>query len=251
MFLNFSLTSSSQLLMCISVQWHMYQCYLSLNLSFLSHWKVLVFSTLYDDRCALSSFCVFSLFQFLWHNLFFSCNSVICLLLSTIIFVWYFCKVTMCPFKFLSAADAYFFTWDRFVLSYVRFFVIRWFWWLLPEETAEIHHFFLITPLSFTMTWFSFFGCSNCCKITSLFATASSAICWAYFESDSNEEVFYLSWATRTGFLPYDLPVFISKLYECNKVELSDTFLDDFAHFNFFCSNWMVISPFYSFPSPN
>ena len=40
--------------------------------------------------------------------------------------------------------------------------------------------------------------------------------------------MFSLGWATRTYSLPCDLPVFISKIYECKQVELSADFLADF-----------------------
>ena len=70
-----------------------------------------------------------------------------------------------------------------------------------------------------------------CIKSTSLSVKDSSAICLAYFWSDSKEESFSLSWSTRTDSLPCDFPVFISKLSEFKKVELSADFLADFANF--------------------
>ena len=42
---------------------------------------------------------------------------------------------------------------------------------------------------------------------------------------------YYWSWATRTDSLPCDLPVFISKLSQSKKVELSATFLSAFDNF--------------------
>ena len=44
-----------------------------------------------------------------------------------------------------------------------------------------------------------------------------------------------------------DLPVFISKISECNQVEFSAGFLDDLANFNSLCSTWMVSDPFFAF----
>ena len=68
-------------------------------------------------------------------------------------------------------------------------------------------------------------------KRISLSVTYSSAICSADFCSDSKEESFYLSWATMTDSLPCGFPVFISKLSECKKVELSADFLAAFSEF--------------------
>ena len=56
-------------------------------------------------------------------------------------------------------------------------------------------------------------------------------MCLADFWSDSKEESFSQSWETRTDSLPCDLPVFILKLSECKKVELSDAFLAAFVNY--------------------
>ena len=45
------------------------------------------------------------------------------------------------------------------------------------------------------------------------------------------EEIFSMSWATRTDLLTFNLPVFILKIYECKQVELSTDVLADFDHF--------------------
>ena len=79
--------------------------------------------------------------------------------------------------------------------------------------------------------------------ITSLSATASSAICLAYFCSESKEESSSLSLETRTDSLPCDLTVFISKIYECKQVELSTYFLATFANFQ---SPQMILSNYIS-----
>ena len=55
-FLNYFWTYSLQPLMWISIQCPLYQWSISLTLSFISNWKVLLFSTIYDDWCALNPF---------------------------------------------------------------------------------------------------------------------------------------------------------------------------------------------------
>ena len=81
-----------------------------------------MFSTLYGDLCALDPFCVFSLFHYLLHHLFFLCNSVICLFLRTIISIWNWCKISIFLFNSLSAAGEYLFAWTSFVLSSIWIF---------------------------------------------------------------------------------------------------------------------------------
>ena len=67
-------------------------------------------------------FCVFSMFQFPWHNLISSQNSVIWLFFRTIIYVWGFRKRRFYLFNLFSYAAVSFFTWARFVLSFIYFF---------------------------------------------------------------------------------------------------------------------------------
>ena len=141
MFLIFFRTSSSQLLMWISVQWPLYHCSLSMALSFIPRWKVLLFSTLYYDLCALSPFCVFSMFQFLWHNLSLSSNSHICLLCRTIISFWDFCKRALFLFNFIYVVDAYFVPKQALCYLPSDFFVIDWLWWFLPAATDKMNSF--------------------------------------------------------------------------------------------------------------
>ena len=62
--------------------------------------------------------------------------------------------------------------------------------------------------------------------------TASYDICLANIWSDSKEEVFSCSWSTRNDLLTFDLPVFISKLSECKKIEFSEDFLAGFSDFS-------------------
>ena len=53
----------------------------------------------------------------------------------------------------------------------------------------------------------------------------------ADFWSESKERSFNRIWATRIDLLPFNFPVFISKLSECKQVDLSASFLDVFANF--------------------
>ena len=72
-------TSLSQLLMGIYVQWPLYQRSLSLNYPFYLVEKFCYFQHFMTIDVLYPIFYVFSLFRFLWQNLFFSHNSVICL----------------------------------------------------------------------------------------------------------------------------------------------------------------------------
>ena len=51
-------------------------------------------------------------------------------------------------------------------------------------------------------------------------------------------------WETRTDSLPCYLPLFILKLSECNRVELSAAFLAAFSNFKPFFSTWVILAPF-------
>ena len=129
--------------MWINVQWPLYQWFISLTLSVIYFWKVMLLSTISDDYCSQSPFLSFFLIQLLWHNLFFYINSGICLLCRKIIYVWDLCEREICLFNFLSTAAAPFSNWPRSVLSSISIFVINWFWWLLTEATAESHPLFM------------------------------------------------------------------------------------------------------------
>ena len=72
---------------------------------------------------------------------------------------------------------------------------------------------------------------SCCIKIISLYATASYAICLIAFWSDPKEENVSRSWETSNDSLPCDVHMFILKLSECKKFELSAAFLAVFANF--------------------
>ena len=74
-----------------------------------------------------------------------------------------------------------------------------------------------------------YFWC--CIKSTSIFVKSSSTICLEGFWSESKKESFSLGFENRTDLLPYNLPVFISKLSECNQVGFSAAFLADFDNF--------------------
>ena len=71
------------------------------------------------------------------------------------------------------------------------------------------------------------------CYITSISLSAAyfSDVCLADFWSDSKQEIVSLSWATRADSLPCDFPVFILKLSECKKVELSAALLASFDNY--------------------
>ena len=53
----------------------------------------------------------------------------------------------------------------------------------------------------------------------------------ADIQSDSKEESFFLSWETRTDLPLCDFPVFILKLSECKRVELSAALLASFVNY--------------------
>ena len=50
-----------------------------------------------------------------------------------------------------------------------------------------------------------------------------------------------------TDSLSCDLSVFISKISECNQVELSAAVLAAFVNFKYFCINWMILAYFSDF----
>ena len=68
-------------------------------------------------------------------------------------------------------------------------------------------------------------------KSISLSATASFSVYYTLLWSDLKEESFSMSWTTRNYLLPCDLPVFITKLYGSNQVDLSSTFIASVAYF--------------------
>ena len=68
-------------------------------------------------------------------------------------------------------------------------------------------------------------------KSISLSDADSSDMFLADFRSDSKEESFFLSWATRTDSSHCDFPVFILNLSECKQVELSAAFLVVFVNY--------------------
>ena len=105
---------------CINAQFlWLYPFYLVETLWYFQHFMIIdVFYTLFN---------VFVMFQFLWHNLFFSCNYF---------YVWDLCKIAIRIFNFLFATAASFLTWAIFLLSYILIFAIHLFWWFLPEANA-------------------------------------------------------------------------------------------------------------------
>ena len=54
-------------------------------------------------------------------------------------------------------------------------------------------------------------------------------------------------WASSTDELTCDLSLFILKLSDCNQVKCFAAVIADFVNFKYFCSTWMVSSPFYDF----
>ena len=86
-------------------------------------------------------FCVFSLFQFLWHIFFFPCNSIIYLLCRTIISFRDCCKIYIWIFNFDFAAAAYFSPEQALCCLLSGILVTRWLWCFFPEAISENHTF--------------------------------------------------------------------------------------------------------------
>ena len=107
-----------------------------------------IFNALWWLLFSVPIFFFFSMFQCLLHNLFLFSNSFICLLCRTLIYVWYFYKRAIYIFDFISAVAVYHSLEQAFCYLLYRFFVIHWFWWLLPESTVESCPFLIKMVLS-------------------------------------------------------------------------------------------------------
>ena len=192
-------------------------------------------------------FCVFSLFQFLWHIFFFPCNSIIYLLCRTIISFRDCCKIYIWIFNFDFSAAAYFSPEQALCCLLSGILVTRWLWCFSLKQFLKIILFFFDHSLIFhnyILFVLQLFGLlKNHLTLCNSFLRYLLTDFW----SDSKRESSSWSWATRTDSLPYDLPVFILKLSECKKVEFFAAFLANLANFKYFCSTWMVMPTFYDF----
>ena len=123
LFLSLFLTSMSQLVMQVSVQWYLYLCSIYLNLSFLSRWKVLLFQNV------LKIDVLFTFILQLGHLPIVKDNYLFVRLLkkSNLSFQLHFLCSWIC-FQLRNPC-----------VIFYPIFVNIWSWWFLPEATSECY----------------------------------------------------------------------------------------------------------------